>query len=201
MLLLKIFYVVPQKLIAWVPSVIYHREQNQRRISIAFSYYLLLCRNSPWMCQFINYLVQEWWNIQNSDMQQHYTLKALLQNLLECSICRFWKCIVRVANTGSGELLSAHDKIKVTFRIWRRWNLLSAMFLSLWTCFKSFFSSFRGVGVDERSPNGAQIHNVWMWCKYSYSAELSHILLQKLGEAGEEHHLWRLRHEPPEPEV
>ena len=128
------------------------------------------------MCQFINYLVQEWWNIQNSDMQQHYTLKALLQNLLECSICRFWKCIVRVVNTGSGELLSAHDKIKVTLRIWRRWNLLSAMFLSLWTCFKSFFSSFRVVGVDERSPNGAQIHNVWMWCKFIFSRAVTYFV-------------------------
>ena len=153
------------------------------------------------MCQFTNYRVQEWWNTQNSDMQQHYTLKALLQTCLS-AVFGFWKCIVRVVNTGSGgTLLSAHDKIKVTLRIWRRWNLLSAMFLPLWTCFKSFFSSFWGVGVDERSPNGAQIYNVWMWCKYSFSAVLSHILFQQLGEAGEEHHLWPVRHEPPEPEV
>ena len=58
-----------------------------------------------------------------SDMQQHYTLKALLQTCLS-AVFGFWKCIVRVVNTGSGELLSAHDKIKVTLRIRKKVELI-----------------------------------------------------------------------------
>ena len=38
-------------------------------------------------------------------------------------------------------------------------------------------------------------------CECDVNIHISHILLQQLGEAGEEHHFWAVRHEPPEPEV